>query len=128
MEAEILRKLFRLKFPDLKTLKQAEIHRLIWILDEELETHAKQGNLVMTMIPLNRFVAKMIREKGIEYRGLELKVRAHYFECGREAVTFRPDGNIWFCGWAGGSNPDPFLRGVRRWLETKKEANHATGV
>ncbi len=117
MTTDELRIKFKAKYPDINVIRQSDIHKLLYILDEELDKHTEAGNLVMNMIPLNNFVAKMLRTKGLKHKGLELKVRAHYFEYGREAITFTRDGSVYFCGWAGGTNHLPFLRAFERWLE-----------
>lgn len=118
-EVDALRKLFKQKFPDVQKITQANIHKLIYLVDEEMEKHAESGNLRMYMEPLNRYVANMIRQKGIGYKGLELHVLAHYFH-GREAITFTKDGRVFFCGWAGGNNHRPFLDGFKKWLQAKE--------
>ena len=115
-EKDNLRRLFKIKYPDVSKITQTDIHRLIYILDDELDKFYYQGDhLRMYMQPMNRYVANMIREKGIVYKGLELHVLSHYFS-NREAVTFTSDGNVYFCGWAGGCNHDPFINGFLRWL------------
>jgi len=115
-EKNSLRQIFKEKYPDINVITQAQIHKLLWLLDDELEIHAKAGNLVMHMNPLNILVAKMIREKGMKYKGLKLTVQSHYFP-NRQAITFSPDGTVWFCGWAGGTNDIPFMKAFKRWLE-----------
>jgi len=116
---DLLRGMFRQKYPDITKIKQSDIHRLLAFLDEELEQHFEDGNLKMYMIPMDFFTARMILDKSIAYKGLDLKVAAHYFERGRQGITFTRDGNVYFCGWAGGNNYKPFQRGFKRWLEYK---------
>lgn len=118
IENDNLRELFKTTYPDISKIKQADINRLLWLLDEELDKHFQAGFLKMYMLPVNILTAKMIREKGIQHKGLELKVGANYFPQGREGIHFFPDGRVYFCGWAGGTNHEPFQRGFRKWLET----------
>jgi len=116
LENDRLRNLFKEKCPDINKIKQSDIHKLLWLLDMALEKHSEGDNLHMNMVPLNSLVAKMIREKGMAYKGLELKVRAHYFERGRDAITFTKEGSVFFCGWAGGNNHIPFLSAFEQWV------------
>lgn len=116
-EKDELRALFKTRFPSVATIEVWQIHMLIAIIDKELKAHA-ENHLTMWMLPLDRFTLRMIRDKGIEYKGLEMLVGAHYFPSGRQAITITKDGRIGFCGWAGGNNPEPFIRGFRIWLES----------
>jgi len=118
-QTDELRVRFREKCPDLSAIAQTQIHKLLWLLDRELDTHAENGNLRMNMVPLNSFVAKMLRTKGVQYKGYPLppiKVASHYFNR-REGVTFDRNGTVWFCGWAGGNNPEPFIKAFSQWLD-----------
>jgi len=115
-EKDELRLQFKSKFTDLSVINQTEIHRLLWLCDNELDNHYKSVGLRMFMVPLNLFVARMIRDKGIQYKGIELKVASHYFE-GREGIHILQDGRVFFCGWAGGNNHEPFINAFRRWIE-----------
>jgi len=59
----------------------------------------------------------------------ELRCRAFYFRS-REAVTFRSDGWIGFCGWASDENAVPILEGFRKWVASLQRdgmGTHALG-
>ncbi len=111
-----LRMIFKKKFPDVSVITLSKVYQLIYLLEKELELHAKAGNLEMYMEPLNNFVANMLREKGIQYKGLELKVSSYYFR-NRQAITIDKDGYPWFCGWAGGNNHEPFIKAFEEWIK-----------
>lgn len=113
MTAYELRIMFKNKYPDIDKIKKSELYRLIYLLQYELENN--KTSVTMYINPINNFVDKMIIEKGLSYKGLEITVRSHYFN-NREAITFNKDGNVYFCGWAGGTNPIPFLKAFERWL------------
>lgn len=68
--------------------------------DEEFVEYAKNGGLRIFMEPLNNLVAKMIRNKGLSYKCLDLNCCSFYFS-----------------GWTGGNNYILFLKAFRRWLE-----------
>jgi hypothetical protein len=115
-EANELRRLFKEKYPDINVIDQCKLHKLIYLLDEEFVEHAKNSEFQIFMEPMNNLVAKMIRKKGLSYKGLDLKCCSFYFS-GRQAVTFTKEGEVYFCGWTGGNNYIPFLKAFRRWLE-----------
>jgi len=116
-----LRAMFKEKYPDIQVIRQLEIHHLIYLIDLELEKRRQDTSVFMYMNPLNRYVANMLQNKGIAYKGLELKVRSHYFN-NREAITFYKGGTVGFCGWAGGRNHEPFLQAFENWLDCSLEA------
>jgi len=115
-EKEELRTLFSKKYPDVSKIRQTDLHKLVYLLDKQLDSHYADGHLRMYMEPINSFVARMIRTKGIQYRGIELKVNSHYFS-GRQAIEISKDGKVYFCGWASGVNHVPFLIAFAEWLE-----------
>lgn len=111
-----LRRIFHEKYPNINKITQTDIHNLVYLLDVELDKHFLMGdNLRMHMQPMDRFTAKMLRTKGMGYRGIRLKVLSHYFS-DREAITITNDGNVYFCGWASTVNHQPFLIAFSKWL------------
>ena len=111
-EKDELRALYLARFGNRPIVTQAMLHKLLWLADKALELHTE---LRMHMVPVDRFTAKMIRTKGIEHRGLRLRVGSSYFS-GREAYTFTTDGRVYFCGWASTENHRPFLTAFREWV------------
>ena len=116
---DFLREAFKKQFPDISEIRQVDIHKLIYLLDEAFRKHALLGNLSMYMQPLNRFTANMIREKGIPHKGLTLKVGASYFS-DRDAIQFSKEGKVYFCSWASHINNQPFLDAFEEWLQSYK--------
>lgn len=111
-----LRERFSKKFPDIKAIRIADLYRLSFILQKELDKHHLLcEGLEMWVEPINSFTFKMLRNKGLAYKGLDIKVCSSYFT-GRQGITFTKDGKVWFCGWAGGTNHHPFLRAFSEWL------------
>ncbi len=115
-EKDELRVLFSKKYPDVSKITQTDLHKLVYLIDKQLDIHYANGHLRMYMEPINSFVARMIRTTGIQYRGIELKVNAHYFS-GRQAIDIINDGRVYFCGGASGINHVPFLIAFAEWVE-----------
>jgi len=110
-----LANLFKLKYGK-SNIKVSEMYNLIYLLQTELEKHADNGNLCMYIPPINSFIFKMITDKGITYKGFEIKISSHYFK-GRECVNFYQNGGISFCNWASDVNSEPILKAFRKWIE-----------
>ena len=115
-----LREQFARAYPDVKAIKQVDINRLVFLLDDEFEDHWLSGDgLHMFAQPLDRFTAASIRKNGIGERGLTIKCGAHYFT-DRDAITITGDGRVYFCSWASTTNEQPILKAFQRWLVTKR--------
>lgn len=116
LTSEEARECFKNKNLSYNDITEGDICTLVMLLNKNIKLACKNHEMSVDSMRMSQRIKSKFTTSG-KLIECYLFINSHYFRQ-RECISFNKDGFIGFCGWAGGSNPEPIIKSFIKWCDT----------